>query len=191
MRDESLIERLKSNDENAFREVIDMYQKPVLKIAYGYTNNFHDSDDITQDTFMSLHKNISKIKSLEHLKLFIYKVAVSRSIDFIRKNKFKKLFIRNDNTSKNYIDNIPAPGHNPEKTLSDKSLTPILKVALNSLSAKQKSVFMLKNYEGLTINEIAKITGMGESTVKTHLFRATKSLKKALGGPSQRGEHNE
>jgi RNA polymerase sigma-70 factor (ECF subfamily) len=174
--DDKFIVQLNSGDEDAFKKVIDMYQKKILKIAYGYTNNLHDSDDIAQDVFITLYHNLSKIVSMEHLKLLIYRITVSRSLDFLRKNRFRR-FIKPSKADGNKMQDFPDITTDVESDMINADLSERLLTALNILSNNQKTVFMLKNHEGLTIKEIAKVANMGESTVKTHLFRAVRSLK--------------
>lgn len=174
------IEHLRDGDKNSFKEVIMQYQRRVLKIAYGYTGDINDSADIAQEVFITLFKNIKKVTSLEHLKLYIYRITVSRSLDFLRKSKFKRLFIPFSDLSGKRVENFTTGEVEQERSIADSELETALKGALLQLSSNQKTVFMLKNYEGLTIKEIAQVTGKGESTVKTHLMRAMRSVRKYM-----------
>ncbi len=154
-----------------------MYQRRVIKIAYGYAGNIHDADDITQEVFITLYKNLDKLTSNEHLKMLIYKIAVSRSLDFLRKNRFKRFFSNFSQMEESVVDNLTDGKVQQEQEMLDKEFDTQLHNATRKLSPKQKSVFILKNHEGLSVKEISKITGMGEATVKTHQYRAIKTIR--------------
>jgi len=174
------IDRLKAGDESAFKEVITMYQKRVLKIAYGYTHDLNDSADISQEVFITLFKNLKKITSHEHLKLLIYRITVSRSLDFLRREKYRKFFKPFSEMSENRVNNFTTGEITQEQNIKSSEFDAALGDALKKLSSNQKTAFMLKNHEGLSIREIAEVTGKSESTVKTHLGRAVKTIRKHM-----------
>ncbi len=134
-------------------------------------SNIRDEDkaqDIVQDSFERLWINHEEI-SFEKGKSFLFKIAYNRMIDIIRKDK--RLLGSSEiveHEKDGYIDNRLE-------------LKEVLDVALNKLSKIQKSVVVLRDYEGYAYEEIAEITGLNESQVKVYIFRARQYLKKYIG----------
>lgn len=133
----------------------------VYRIALSHTLDKNSAEDIFQDVFLLLAKNCKKLENSEHLKYWLIRTTINRSISYNRK--------LSRGTS------IPDNG-----SYSDDTALCDLKSVIENLPEKYRIVIFLCCYEGYTIRETAKILNRSEGTVKSQLFRAKKLLKKEL-----------
>ncbi|RKE03120.1 RNA polymerase sigma factor [Marinifilum flexuosum] len=150
------------------------YNKSVDKYADGMfrfiLKNIKDEDkarDIVQDSFEKLWRNIENV-NYQKVKSYLFTTAYHTMIDLIRKEKRKEDF-----------ENVDVKEYSHSEQYSD--LKEVLNIALEKLSDIQRSVILLRDYEGYSYAEIAKITDLNESQVKVYIYRARKNLKSFIG----------
>ncbi|PXX97011.1 RNA polymerase sigma factor [Marinifilum breve] len=150
------------------------YNKSVDKYADGMfrfiLKNIKDEDkarDIVQDSFEKLWRNIENV-NYQKVKSYLFTTAYHTMIDLIRKEKRKEDF-----------ENVDVKEYSHSEQYSD--LKEVLNIALEKLSDIQRSVILLRDYEGYSYAEIAKITDLSESQVKVYIYRARKNLKSFIG----------
>jgi RNA polymerase sigma-70 factor (ECF subfamily) len=150
------------------------YNKSVEKYADGMfrfiLKNIKDEDkarDIVQDSFEKLWRNIENV-NYRKVKSYLFTTAYHTMIDLIRREKRKEDF-----------ENVDVREYSHSEQYSD--LKEVLNIALEKLSDVQRSVILLRDYEGYSYAEIAKITDLSESQVKVYIYRARKHLKDFIG----------
>ncbi len=170
------VERLKSGDPEAFEEFFLSYKDRVFRSAY----NLCDFDkeaalDLTQDVFLKVFESIKDFDGKSQLFTWIYRIIVSTYLMQTRKKRlFEKLRSLWKENAKDKEDASPLD------YLTKKEDREKLIEAMKKLTAKQQIVFKLKFLDNFTIPEISNLTGMAEGTVKAHLFRAIKVIRKEL-----------
>lgn len=180
--DKDLIEKMQKGDLIAFRKFVDIYKEQVVRIAYTITGNLADAQDIAQEAFVRIFKNIKGFKYRCKLSTWVYEILINLCRDFLRKKKrlsIEKLQEENVDEQQGktvFIDNKTDAA----KNLLNKELGERIESAVSGLSPRQQLVFILKHKEGLKIEEIAQMANMSISTVKVHLFRAVHTLRKKL-----------
>ena len=141
----------------------------IFKIAYSYTKNSFDSQDIVQEVFIKFYRARNSFKTEEHLKNWLIRVTINESIDVLRKNKNKiEVLVGNE-----YINNLP------DTSDADKKNEEIKKCVL-SLKDSYKSVIILYYYDGYSVKEIASILKVSENSIKIRLNRARIKLKEII-----------
>jgi len=185
MIDESLINKLKKGDLHAFKVLVDEHQKRVLNTCYRFVNNREDAEDLTQEVFIEVYKSISRFRGDSKLSTWIYRIAMTKSLDFLRKGKRKKRF----GIMKNIFSD-PAEGKgisaanydNPCKQTEAGERIKILNEALEKLPENQRAAFTLSKYEEISYAEIAEILNTSVSAVDALIQRAKNNLRKRLAG---------
>nr|WP_321353490.1 sigma-70 family RNA polymerase sigma factor [uncultured Draconibacterium sp.] len=184
MSDTDIIEQLKQGSEPAFKKLVDTHQKLVVNTCYGLVQNREDAEDIAQDVFVEVYRNINKFRADAKLSTWLYRIAVNRSLNHIRDNKKHKWFhsFGDEVAEKNreLLQAKTADSDEPEYDLENKQRAIILKEAINSLPQNQKVAFTLSKYEELSYQEIAEVMDLSVSSVESLLFRAKKGLQKKL-----------
>ncbi len=170
MEEKTLIKNLKKNKEEAYIELVNLYGNQLLKTLYLMTKDEKEAEDIVQETFIKVFKNIKKFKSNSSLYTWIYRISQN-----IAKDKLSSKIITIP-----YEDIEIAPD-NIENELIKSIDKDILRKELYKLKFIYKQVLILFYFQDLSIKEIADILGEKEGTIKSKLSRGRLLLRKALG----------
>ena len=171
-----------SVDADTFKAIVDDYQAKVLNTCYRFVNNRQDAEDMTQEVFIEVFRSMAGFRGDAALSTWIYRIAVTKSLDFIRKKKRKKRFAviqRLFNAGDDAIVDIPH-FNTPHAELEQKERAQILSRAVASLPENQCVAVTLHRYEGFSYQEAAEIMGTTVSAIESLLFRAKKNLQKIL-----------
>ncbi len=176
-----LVRRVQARDEIAFKEFVDRYQAKVFSIIHGILRNHNDAEDIAQQVFTKVYFSIRNFDFRSSLLTWIYKITVNECYDYLRKKRVRKLVYESDFTDEEAARmdrSEPGVERSPsiETTLARRDLAVKL---LAKVSEEDRSLLMLKEVEGHSVDELARMTGMNENTIKVKLFRARQKLLKA------------
>lgn len=155
--------------EREYNDCVKLYADNVFRFIVKNIRHEEDAKDIVQTAFEKLWRNRESVQT-EKSKSFLFTVAYNQMIDHIR--KIKRISLKDE--FKADVRTYEQPVSNLKKNLQD---------ALNTLNETQKSLVLLKDYEGYSYEEIGKITGLNESQVKVYLHRARLSLRNYLVKP--------
>ncbi len=155
--------------ERDYNECVNLYADNVFRFIVKNLRHEEDAKDIVQTAFEKLWRNLETV-NVEKSKSFLFTVAYNQMIDHIR--KIKRISLKDEFKADVKIYNHPVS--DLKKNLQD---------ALNTLNETQKSLVLLKDYEGYSYEEIGQITGLNESQVKVYLHRARLNLRNYLVKP--------
>src|SRR5665213_1229680 len=177
----ALVRRVQAGDELAFRELVERYQAKIFSIIYGILRNHNDAEDIAQQVFSKVYFSIRNFDFRSSLLTWIYKITVNECYDYLRKKRVRRLVYESDfskEESQRMEASEPAiDGHVPIDTrLAQRDL--IIKL-LSKVSEEERTLILLKEVEGHSVEELAQMTGMNENTIKVKLFRTRQKLLKA------------
>src|SRR5690242_17498377 len=177
----ALVRRVQAKDDLAFREIVERYQAKVFSIIYGILRNRNDAEDIAQQVFAKIYFSIKNFDFRSSLLTWIYKITVNECYDYLRKKRVRKLVYESDFSSEDTArmeNSGPSTEQTPpvDQRLAQRDL--ILKL-LGKISEEDRSLILLKEVEGHSVEELSQMTGMNENTIKVKLFRARQKLVKA------------
>lgn len=179
----NLLEKAKNGDVLAFEKLITEYQKKVFNIAFRMVGNYDDASELTQEVFIRVFKSLKNFKEQSLFSTWIYKITTNVCLDEIRKRKKRKAVYLDEeikldeNEVKRQIeDDKPTPEMIAEKNEISKAVND----AIESLSEEHRTVIVLRDLQGFSYEEIAKITSCPEGTVKSRINRARQALKEIL-----------
>ena len=179
--DSKLVEQFQQGDKSVFDKLAVRYRDRIYRLAQRFVPNSEDALDITQDAFIRAYQGLSDFKRKSQFYSWLYRITVNLCIDFLRKNARRETM--------NYAlesDDLPMMNiadHNlrpPTQEVEDKELLTYLRRAIMQLAPKQREIFILRHWEGLSLKEIANTLGRSSGTVKAHLFHAHRNLRKML-----------
>ncbi len=177
----ALVRRVQAKDEMAFREIVERYQAKVFSIIYGILRNRNDAEDIAQQVFAKIYFSIKNFDFRSSLLTWIYKITVNECYDYLRKKRVRKLVYESDFSSDDSLRMEVSEPATDQKPAVDQQLAQhdlILKL-LAKLSEEDRSLLLLKEVEGHSVEELSEMTGMNENTIKVKLFRSRQKLLKA------------
>lgn len=181
--EQDLIRRVQARDELAFRDLVERYQSKVFSIIYGILRNRNDAEDIAQQVFAKIYISIGSFDSRSSLLTWVHRIAVNECYDYLRKRQVRKLVYESDlstedsermEASEPESDQIPPL----EEQLVERDY--VMKL-LSKVSEEARSLILLKEVEGHSVEELAAMTGLNENTIKIKLFRTRKKLLAAAG----------
>ena len=188
--DESLVLRAQKDDQWAMEELVHRYQSKAFSIAYHMgSGDIEEAKDFTQEAFLKAFRNIKRFRKKSSFYTWFYRIIVNTCLDGRRRRQRREknfYFLRpkagDGLSTKDLLEEQAESGakDDPLSVLSDKNFRHEIRKAMMSLSKKQRLVFQLKVIQGMSIHEVAQVTGMAEGTVKSHLFRATHFLRETL-----------
>lgn len=156
----------------------------VLNTCYRFVLNKEDAEDIAQEVFLEAHRSLESFRQESKLSTWLYRIAVTKSLDHLRKKKRKKRF----SSLKRVIGfndpvealALPSVTETPVEVLSGNERMDVLQNALDTLPDNQKTAFLLSKYDGYSNQEIAEIMHTTVSAVESLVHRAKKNLQKKL-----------
>lgn len=172
------IERLKSGDESAFRELVESQKNRIYQLCFSMIHRLDVAEDLTQDTFIECHRSIGKFKGTAKLSTWLYRLAVNKCLDHIKAGKRqKRAAVQQYN-----VEDVQVRDHakNPFESLEDAERARDLHQALSKLPERQQASFTLFHMDSKSYSEIAEILETTVPSVESLLARAKKNLQKLL-----------
>ena len=180
--DVALALALKGGDEAAFDEIVRRYQGRVYATAYRLTLNREDALDVAQESLLKAYRKIDAWKPTGRFLPWLLRLTTNQAIDFLRRKK-RARHVPLDETLLPRSEHAAVEPCTPdtEQRVRANEIDVRIRDALVVLSKTQRTVFSLRHYEGLQLADIAAELGCTVGSVKVHLFRALKKLRKELG----------
>jgi RNA polymerase sigma-70 factor (ECF subfamily) len=172
--DEHSAARYAAGDSGAFAELMQRHMGAVFGVAYGVLHDRDDAADVTQEVFLKLSQRLPHMHVQGSLGPWLYRVAMNRAIDRLRQTR--RHTVINETEERTLSSRLPDPG----TTLERIELRGVVFRAVAKLPEKQRMVFTMRHVSGLSIDEISIATNCAPGTVKCHLARATRRLRKLL-----------
>lgn len=182
MTEKELIVLLKKKDREAFKVIVEQYEDTVYNTSLGMLQNEEDAEDIAQEVFMQVFESIHSFKEESKFSTWLYRITITKSLDFLRKKKRKKRFSWIQGLyGENDEEMAEAPDFmHPGIKLENKEEAAVLFKAIEKLPEKQKAAFILNKLESLSYAEIAEIMGTSIVAVDSLFQRSKKNLRKDL-----------
>lgn len=176
--DRELLLALKEEDEAALDELMDRKTGPLIQTVYRILHDREDSRDIVQITFVRLWEHRDRYDQKWAPNTWIYRIATNLAIDHLRSRQSKQR--QADPLRLHVEDRLATRGRSERAQMKEREVMAIFEELSAELTEKQRSVFVLREVEGMPSKEVAEIVGCRESTVRNHLFNARKTLRQAL-----------
>lgn len=173
--DKRLVEALQAGSEEAFEKLYTKYAKKIYNISRKMNVDKEESENVVQDVFLKIWRNRINLDS--QLSFNAYLITIAKSI-IIKETQKKARFLAYQNYS---VIVEPQAGNPTEEYIVFKELEDASNKAYETLPARQQQVYLMKNVEYLTTDEITQKLGLSKRTVENQLYRATKALKEKLG----------
>lgn len=182
MTEKELIIRLKAHEAGAFRELVETWQGLVYNTVLGILTNSEDAEDVSQEVFVQVYESIGNFKGASKLSTWLYRIAVTKSMDHLRRKRRKKRFAFVESLFNQQDQLVHDPGHfnHPGVQLENKEAAADLFKAIEQLPISQKTAFVLSKIEGLSYQEISEVMNITVSAADSLLHRARVKVKKYL-----------
>jgi RNA polymerase sigma-70 factor, ECF subfamily len=181
--DQELMRIVQAGDISPASEIYDRYSGRIYNFAFRFLRNAEAAEDATQEVFVKMIRHANQFQGDAKLSTWLFSITANWCRDYLRKaeNKAKE--------AEDVLVTLPAPSElSPHHHLERRENEQRVRKALGALTPEQREAILLSRYQGLSYAEIAQISGCSEGAVKTRVFRAMETLKKALAHPASRGD---
>jgi RNA polymerase sigma-70 factor (ECF subfamily) len=174
--EENLPQLFLKGSEDAFEKIVQKYKKLVYYAAFHILRNSEAALDATQEVFLKTYKSIATFRGQSKLKTWIYRITVNHCLNTLRSMSRTKGNVSLDET----IEVADSSKENPRKNLENAELKEKIEWAIQQLPAKQRVIFILRNYNDLTFEEIADSLKKSTGGVKANYFHAVRKMRDLL-----------
>jgi RNA polymerase sigma-70 factor (ECF subfamily) len=183
---DSLIRAAQRGDQDAFEQLVRMYDQSVLRLAMNLLQSPEDARDVYQEAFLRVFRNLHAFRFDCSFHTWLYRIVTNICLDQLRKRKVRKEESAVVETSDGIIDRMEsfeedAAEADPERTMWNRQLRQRIENALKDLTPRERMVFELRHYQGLRLRNIGEMLGTTEEAAKNCLFRATQKMRVVLG----------
>ncbi|MCX7748555.1 MAG: sigma-70 family RNA polymerase sigma factor [Clostridia bacterium] len=178
-----LLIKAKNGDIEAFEKLIGEYQKKVFNIAFRMVGNHDDASEIAQEVFLKVYKSLKSFKEEASFSTWIYRITTNVCLDELRKKKNKKVIsldeeikAQDGEMKRQVVDDSPTP----EMAVEGKIIRKAVSDSIKMLSEEHRIVIVMRDIQGFSYEEIAKVLKCPEGTIKSRINRARQSLREIL-----------
>jgi RNA polymerase sigma-70 factor (ECF subfamily) len=183
--DAELVRRLQAGDQAAFRSLFERYNRRAYAVAVGVVKNQDDALDVVQEAFIKVHKHIGTFQGTSSFYTWLYRIVMNLAIDQVRRRRRVTEFdetIRKDDATADGTMLPRVVNENPSKAVVRQELSIKLEAALDTLPEYHRAVILLREVEGLSYEEMAKILKVPKGTIMSRLFHARRKMQEQLEG---------
>jgi RNA polymerase sigma-70 factor (ECF subfamily) len=180
--DAAAVALARDGDSEAFRALVDRHSRAVYRLAHRMTGNPQDAEDVVQETFLKAYRQLGRFESRANFSTWLHRIAVNCSIDVIRSRPHREA-----GHDPSDLDQFGADDHpggrplSPERLMLSTEVQDRVNAAMASLSRMERAAFVLRHFEGQSIEEISRVLGLKTNATKHSVFRAVRKMRAALG----------
>jgi len=179
--DQVWVERAQAGDQEAFRQLVERYQRRVYAVAFGIIRNRDDAWDVAQEAFVKAYRNLTRFQGNSGFYTWLYRITYNLCIDTMR-SRSRRSFVEMDSTRmlQAAAAKEAPPETHPAETAARRELAQVIETALGELSEKHRAIIVLREIEGLSYEEMAEVLKVSKGTVMSRLFHARRKLQVLL-----------
>lgn len=172
----------RKGDQRAFAEIVDLYKDKLYHLAFRMTGNRQEAEDVVQETFLRVYKNLERYDENQKFSTWIYRIATNLCIDRLRKRRavYSLDAASSEHEGLDGYAMLPSDDRTPESELLLSETQKIIHEAIETLPVKYKSVMVLRYLQDLSLQEISDVLDMPVTTVKTRVHRGREFMRKKL-----------
>lgn len=175
--DAAAVALARDGDAEAFRSLVERHSRLVFRVAYRMTGNESDAEDVVQETFLKAYRQLGRFESRANFGTWVYRIAVNCAIDYMRA-KPKRESAEDDDALERAAGGGPEPG--ADDLVLAGEIGARVQAALGGLSNMERAAFVMRHYQGFSIEEIGRALGLKTNATKHSIFRAVKKMRVAL-----------
>ena len=182
--DAAVVARARGGDSEAFRLLVERHSRSVYKVAFRVTGRAEDAEDVVQETFLKAFRQLDRFEERASFGTWVHRIAWNCSVDLLRARPKREQAEEADtleqlgSASPATATSLGAPS--PERLMASVQVGDRVKAAMARLSALERAAFVMRHYEGRTIDEISRALDIRENAAKHSIFRAVRKMRIAL-----------
>jgi RNA polymerase sigma-70 factor (ECF subfamily) len=181
MDDQAVIARVQAGDRDSFRMLVDRYSQSVFRLAWRMTGNEQDAEEVVQESFLRAYRQIGKYESRASFGTWVYRIASNYALDMMRARRRMGRHtapLPEDHTD--LMERLPTEAPGADRLVFSGQVGKRIEEAMAELSEQERTAFVLRHYEGQSIEEIGQALSLNANATKNSIFRAVQKLRRAL-----------
>jgi RNA polymerase sigma-70 factor, ECF subfamily len=180
MSDLAAVAAVRAGDRDAFRVLVEKHSRMIFKLAYRMTDNEHDAEEVVQESFLRAYKKIDDFEFRANFGTWLYRIATNCSLDLLARRKGQQSHVPLQDDEGEEMP-LPTPEPGPERMLLSAEMKAKLTEAMKSLTPQERVAFVMRHFEGHSIEEIGKALSIKDGSAKNTVFRAVQKIRSAMG----------
>ncbi len=175
--DAAAVAQARSGDQDAFRVLMERHARSVYRLAYRMTGRPEDAEDVVQETFVRVYRQLGRFEARSHFATWLYRIAFNCAIDYMRARPHRESAEQNE-----HLERLSGEsgGATADELVFAGEINGRVQEALGALSPQERAAFLMRHCEGCTINEICQALGLRANATKHSIFRAVRKMRAAL-----------
>ena len=185
--DAAVVGQAVAGDRDAFRALVERHSPSIFRLAFRMTGNEHDAEEVVQETLLRAYRNLGRFESRANFGTWLYRIAINCSHDLRRsrqrheeRREHPEHRESEETDAHEGMDAMPTHDPAPDRLFFSTEVKEKVAAALESLGRLERAAFVLRHFEGHSIEEIGGMLGLKESATKNSIFRAVQKLRRAL-----------
>ena len=180
--DLAIVARVKAGEHDAFRDLVERHSRSVFRLAYRLTGHEQDAEDVVQETFLRAFREIRRFEARSSFATWLYRITVNCSHDLLRQRPRPGSRPSLDDPGLRAAAELsdPSASADPLRELASRRIDERVRAAMRGLSDQERSAFVMRHFQGLSIEEIGRVLDLRTSAAKHSVFRAVQKLRRSL-----------
>lgn len=179
--DAATVALARDGNSEAFRALVERHSRAVYRLAHRMTGNPSDAEDVVQETFLKAYRQLGRFESRANFSTWLHRIAVNCSIDLIRSRPHREAaHDAADLEEIGSVANEDTSQRTPERLMLSTEVQERITDAMSSLSRRGRAAFVLRHFEGHSIEDISRSLGLKANATKHSIFRAVRKMRAAL-----------
>jgi RNA polymerase sigma-70 factor (ECF subfamily) len=171
-----LVRRARAGDDDAFAALVERYQGPIYALGYRMLGNPDDAADLAQDTFVKAYRALGRTNEGRTLSAWLFRIASNACIDVLRRRQ-RWRWLPWEGPKHDHLL-LSSPADDPERQALSQETHLLVQRVLDRMAPRHRLALLLREYEGLTCQEIGQVLGLGQPATKSLLFRAREDFRR-------------
>jgi RNA polymerase sigma-70 factor (ECF subfamily) len=185
--DDRTVRAVLAGDVDRYAELVEQYQGSAIRLAFSLLGNYEDARDVSQEAFVRAYRSLGRFRGACAFSTWLFRIVINACKDARRQRARRPAIVGrvaahppDEEPAGGLFVEVADPGRDPSEEASDRELARQLSQAIGALPFQQRSALVLHHIHGLAIEETAMVMGCRAGTVKSHLFRAARTLRRRL-----------
>ena len=175
--DAAAVAQARDGDQDAFRVLVDRHSRSIYRLAYRMTGRAEDAEDVVQEAFVRAYRQLSRFEARSNFATWLYRITFNCAVDYMRARPRREAAGAQDR-----LDQMsePTPGPTMDDLVYAGEIGERVQTALGGLSEQERAAFLMRHYQGCSIEEISQALDLRTNAAKHSIFRAVRKMREAL-----------
>ena len=183
MDDATAVAEAQAGNRDAFRQLVERHSRGIFRLGFRMTGNEADAEEVVQESYLRAYRSLPRFQARSSFSTWLHRIAANCACDLLQRRKQEpqpSLAPAEDDPEQPPEERLPSPDAGPERQLLSLELNQRIGAAMKQLTPMERSAFVLRHFDGRSIEEISQTLELREGAAKNTIFRAVQKLRRSL-----------